>query len=393
MKETNPNFDFYSFNEKTEQDVTPAEEKTVEPATEEVAQLVEEATTAPAGEPVDEQAAAAPSVDTALLKSKMKNGYSHVGWAFVAVTFAWFFLTIMLQVFASVAAPWLYDTYWFEIVSGTLPLYVVCTPLLFLIVQGAQKAQVEKKKLSVPHFFMLLLIAEGIMVVGSLIGNGLMSTVSLLTGNDFENQLNSAFEIPIWLSFAFTVVLAPIFEELIFRKLLLDRMLPYGEFCAILINGILFGAFHGNFFQFFYAAMLGVLLSFVYVKTGKLRHCILIHMCVNFLGGIVPTLLYDWLGYDRMLALMNDEQALAEYIGEHILPYFATMAYSAFQYGCAIAGAIVLILNLKKIKLRRTEDTLSNKEGLGAAFKNSGMIAALVVCGLLFVMSLFTSAA
>ena len=139
--------------------------------------------------------------------------------------------------------------------------------------------------------------------------------------------------------------------------------------------------------------MLGVLLSFVYVKTGKLHHCIIIHMCVNFLGGIVPTLIYDWLGYDQMLALMNDEQALAEYISEHILPYLATMAYSALQYGCAIAGAIVLILNLKKIKLRRTEDTLSNKEGLGVSFKNSGMIAALVVCGLLFAMSLFTSAA
>ena len=177
MKENNPNFDFYSFNEKTEQEVTSAEP--VENTADTVAEAAAESVAKVAAEPASEQAAI-PAIDTALLKSKMKNGYSYVGWAFVAVTFAWFFLTIVLQVIASVAAPWLYDTYWFEIVSGTLPLYVVCTPLLFLIVQGEDKAQVEKKKLSVPHFFMLLLIAEGIMVVGSLIGNGLMNTMSLV---------------------------------------------------------------------------------------------------------------------------------------------------------------------------------------------------------------------
>lgn len=377
----NPNFDFYSFNEKQ------PEKQTVESIPEQKTLPVEPDAT------VSAEGTAAPVVDLYEQKARMSRGYSRIGWAFVGVTVSWIVLTVILQSVAQTIAPQLLDTFWFEIVAGTFPLYVVCTPLLFLMLQGAPAQTPEKKKLSVPHFFLLLVLAEGVMVAGSLIGNGLMNVMSLLTGNDFQNQLNETFDIPVWLSFTVTVILAPIFEELIFRKLLLDRMLPYGELCAILINGVLFGAFHGNFFQFFYAAMLGMLLAFLYAKTGKLRHCILIHMCVNFLGGIVPTLIYDWLGYDTMMELMGDEAALAAYVAEHLLPYLATMAYSALQYGCAIAGFVIFTVNFRYFKPDKKPDLLPAKEGLMTSFLTPGIIASLVVCGLLFVMSLISSVA
>lgn len=382
MKENNPNFDFYSFNEKTEQTSLPEEPTApAEPVVSATPDLEGEMTTA------------APAVNFAAQRAKMRRGYSRTGWAFVIVTIVWIFSTIVLQSIASLFAPELYNTYWFEIVAGTLPLYVICTPLLFLMVQGAPSAIPEKKKLPVSHFFILLVLSEAVMVAGSLIGNSLMNVMGLLTGNDFQNQLNETFEIPILLSFTFTVILAPVFEELIFRKLLLDRMLPYGEFCAILINGVLFGAFHGNFFQFFYAAMLGVLLSFIYTRTGKIHHCILIHMCVNFLGGIIPTLIYDWLGYDAMMQLMENEEALSAYIIEHIFPYLTMLAYSALQYGCAIAGIVILIVNLKKFKLKRSEEHLAAGEGLTVSLLNPGMIASILVCAFLFVISLLSSVA
>ena len=377
MKETNPNFDFYAFNEQPtppapaqEPVVTPAESVTSSPEAETIA--------APAPAPLDVEQATA----------KMRQGYSRLGWAFVGMTLGWVVLTVILQVVATLFAPWMFDAFWFDMVAGTLPLYLICTPLLFLMVQGTTPATLERKKLSISHFLILLVLAEAVMVAGSLVGNGFMSVLSLVTGNDFENQLNEAFSIPIWLSFAFSVILAPIFEELIFRKLLLDRMLPHGAFCAVLVNGLLFGAFHGNFYQFFYAAMLGMLLAFVYAKTGKIHHCILLHMCVNFLGGIVPTLLNRWLGYEEMMALIGNEEALALYIESHILPYLATSAYSLAQYGIAIAGLILFIVNFKAFAIKRTENQLPVGKGIKASFLNPGIIAALVVCGILFSMAL-----
>jgi membrane protease YdiL (CAAX protease family) len=380
----NPNFDFYSFNAR------PQEENTTSAPEE------EDFTPAP-GEPVvwsaEEGEAVAAPIDLTEQKGKMRRGYSRVGWAFVGITVVWLLSSIILQSVAMIFAPELLDAYWFNIVTGTVPLYVICTPLLFLLLQGATQTSPEKKKLPVSHFFLLLLIAETVMMAGNLIGNSLMNVLGLLTGNDFQNQLNETFDLPLRITFLFTVILAPIFEELIFRKLLLDRMLPYGTFCAILFNGILFGAFHGNFFQFFYAAALGMLLAFLYSKTGKIHHCILIHMCVNFLGGVLPTILYDWLDYDTMLSLMEDEAALTAYITEHLLPYLATMVYSAAQYGLAIAGAIIFTVNLRYFKLEKSPDLLSNKKGFVTALLTPGMIASIVVCIALFAISLASSVA
>ena len=84
----------------------------------------------------------------------------------------------------------------------------------------------------------------------------------------------------------------------------------------------------------------------------------------------------------------TNEEALMQYISDHILPYMASMAYSALQYGCAIAGVIVFIVNCKKLKLKKAESELPAGKGLGAAFSNVGMIAALLVCAGLFAMSL-----
>ena len=393
----NPNFDFYSFNEqpkKEEPKPAPEADPLVAPTAEPV-DWTEQAAQRE-GEERPEATATAATVAVAVIDpaeqaSKMKRSYSRVGWCFVAVTVVWLLSTVILQVIAAIAAPQLYDTYWFEIVTGTVPLYVICTPLLFLLLQGAPTQAPDKKKLPVGHFFLLLVMAEAVMVIGSLIGNGLMTVVSLLSGNDFQNHLNDTFALPLWINFLFAVVLAPIFEEIIFRKLLLDRMLPHGSFCAILFNGILFGAFHGNFFQFFYTAALGMLLAFLYSRTGKLHHCILIHMGVNFIGGVLPSILYDWLDYDAMMQLMDNEEELLLYVTEHILPYLATMAYSALQYGCAVAGVIIFAVNFRHFKSKKGEGLLPVKQGLTAGFVNSGMIAAVVVCIALFAISMMSS--
>ena len=85
-------------------------------------------------------------------------------------------------------------------------------------------------------------------------------------------------------------VLAPVFEELVFRKVLVDHVLPFGEWPAILFSGITFGLFHGNLTQFFYATVLGMILAYVYIRWGNILYTIGIHACINFLGGVLPVL-------------------------------------------------------------------------------------------------------
>ena len=77
------------------------------------------------------------------------------------------------------------------------------------------------------------------------------------------------------------VIIGPVLEELIFRKLMLDRTRGYGEKTAVIFSAICFGLFHGNLTQFLYASCAGLFLGYVYCKTGKVLYTILMHMLLN----------------------------------------------------------------------------------------------------------------
>ena len=91
--------------------------------------------------------------------------------------------------------------------------------------------------------------------------------------------------------FLFMVVLAPIFEEIFYRRVVIDRLRRYGDIPAIIISGLMFGLIHGNFSQFFYAAFLGMVFGAVYVYTGKLGYSVFLHMLINFMGSFYISLM------------------------------------------------------------------------------------------------------
>ena len=74
---------------------------------------------------------------------------------------------------------------------------------------------------------------------------------------------------------------APVFEELIFRKFLIDRLLPFGEKAAVIFTALLFGMAHMNAGQFFLAFLLGLLLALVYIRTGNILYTMALHFMIN----------------------------------------------------------------------------------------------------------------
>lgn len=53
-----------------------------------------------------------------------------------------------------------------------------------------------------------------------------------------ENYIGN---VPAWILLVCVVIISPVFEELLFRKVLLEELLPYGKITAILISSMLFG--------------------------------------------------------------------------------------------------------------------------------------------------------
>ena len=181
-----------------------------------------------------------------------------------------------------------FDAQTHAFLMGGLCTALFTLPVMLLVTRRMPTLKPERHGMSAGLFLALVCISYACMIVGNLIGIGVNS---LLSPNSVEliGQLATAAGPTVEMVLAIAV-LAPVFEELVFRKVLVDRVLPYGEWPAILFSGLCFGLFHGNLSQFFYAALLGMVLAYVYIRTGNILYTIGIHACINFLGGVLPVL-------------------------------------------------------------------------------------------------------
>lgn len=85
------------------------------------------------------------------------------------------------------------------------------------------------------------------------------------------------------------VVMAPLFEEIVFRGIIMKGLLNKGlkPQTAIVISALVFGLVHGNPWQFVGAVLLGCVLGLVYYKTKSLLLSILLHAFNNLCSSIL----------------------------------------------------------------------------------------------------------
>ncbi len=85
--------------------------------------------------------------------------------------------------------------------------------------------------------------------------------------------------------FIYSVLMAPISEELIFRGVTLriaQRAFPF--WIANIIQAFLFGAFHMNALQGCYTFVIGLILGYICHKGGSIYHVIFFHFLFNLWG-------------------------------------------------------------------------------------------------------------
>ena len=89
------------------------------------------------------------------------------------------------------------------------------------------------------------------------------------------------------LYFAYTVILAPVAEEMAFRGAALSALSHRGENISALISALLFAAYHMNLSQVPYTLVLGFFLAMLARRSGSIIPCILIHVANNLLTLVV----------------------------------------------------------------------------------------------------------
>lgn len=94
--------------------------------------------------------------------------------------------------------------------------------------------------------------------------------------------------------FLYACVLAPVWEELLFRGLVLRTLRPFGKRFSILGSAMMFGFFHGNLLQTPYAVLMGLLLGYVTAEYS-IVWAVLLHMFNNLvLADLLTRLTASW---------------------------------------------------------------------------------------------------
>ncbi len=179
--------------------------------------------------------------------------------------------------------------YLIAVCAGVFIFWVYRDGKLFKSDLRMQKKAMTSKMFGIVLSFLLL------GQLGFVLFNQIFETIFNLFGFTMLKAVESASAGSDSVSmFLYASFFGPVSEELIFRGAGLRTFEKYGKIFAILMSSLLFGLFHGNFPQFFFATFVGIIFSYVTLEYSILW-AMAFHIFNNLVIGDGLTYVYSFL--------------------------------------------------------------------------------------------------
>ena len=259
----------------------------------------------------------------------------------------------------TVVDPALVQKPWINYLAIAISFYFIGFPIFYSMVKKLPDGEVQEvKSLSVGRIISLFFMSYAMVYILNLVTSLFLMLVGVLRGSEVINPIANVVGNSTWIwNLIFVGILSPIVEEMMFRGVMLNKMRPYGDKVAIVTTTILFGLFHANFSQFFYAVALGMIFAYVTLKTGTIKYSIILHIMVNIVGSVI------------MPAIVGDGSNV-------VLLGIASIVLIIVS----IIGIILLVKNRKNISLSNGEIQLEKGTAFKTIWLNFGMIVYSVIC-------------
>lgn len=317
-----------------------------------------------------------------------KRAFSRVGWSLTAILGTGILLSLVVSLLAGAfGGSGIFEESWFIWMISFLPLYGIAIPLGLLIMKKLPAEAPAEHKLGAGNGFVFFLISVFLMYTGNIVGI-ILSMV--LSGGTAVNEIAELVQDNHPFKVLFVVILAPVLEELVFRKQLIDRTRRYGEKAAAMLSAVTFGLLHQNLFQFFYAFALGLVFAYIYLRTGRLRYTAILHAIINFMGSVLAPWLMQLVDLDAMANLdpsLSTAEVLATY-GEILPGLLLILAYSMLLIGFFIAGLVLFIIKVRRLVWKEADEQLPKKTAFRTIYCNFGMIAFVMICLVMIILNL-----
>lgn len=289
-----------------------------------------------------------------------KKFFSKIGANYLILGIMAIVLQIILVNIISVTNPeYLHDINIVTVISS-LCNYILPFPIFYWLMKKLDDVEIEKAGVSVKTFILYTGITITLMWIGNIAGLIITMLLSGAIQNDIANPVQELINSAnIWINLVIISIFAPICEEILFRKFLIDRTIKYGAKVSIILSAVLFAFFHGNLNQFFYAFLMGGFFAYVYIKTGKITYTIILHAIVNIMGSVVSLILAN--------SVTNIQ------INPNPIDAVIIIGYVAIILSFLIIGLYGLT-KIKKARFNGSKTQISLKNPFKTVYLNIGMI-------------------
>ena len=217
-----------------------------------------------------------------------KKFFSKMGFNYLAYSIASILFLIILSNIIAVIRPEILNNINIATIITAICNYVLPLPILLFLMRKLDSTEIKKNNLGFKTFLKYLCITFTLMWIGNITGTIITNLLSFTIQNDIANPIQNLINsTDLWLNLILISLIGPIFEEIIFRKILIDRTIKYGPLASILVSAIIFGLIHGNLNQFCYTILVGGFFAYVYIKTGQIKYSIGLHIILNMLGSVL----------------------------------------------------------------------------------------------------------
>lgn len=228
-----------------------------------------------------------------------------------------------------------------------------------------QEILAKEKKMDIRVFPCFLLFCMGAQMLSSL-WISLLEVLMNISGKSvmpiLEKVSGSSNNFSLFL---YASLIAPIWEEVLFRGYILRTLRPYGKRFAVLGSALLFGLFHGNLLQTPYAVAVGLVLGYITVEYS-IGWAILLHMFNNLvLADLLSRLTSSWT--EMAAGMLN-----------------------LFLFGgSAVISLLILIRNRRAIRAYRKGEWM-DRRCIKCFFTNPGILVLTAVMTVSMVLTLFS---
>lgn len=227
-----------------------------------------------------------------------------------------------------------------KLLIGSIILYTVGLSSFIYIAKDISEKDYKKGKLPFKTILTCFLLQFAALLIFTII-NGLLISVTKKAPAARDN-------LSLYMLFSL-MIFAPVLEEFVFRHLFAKKLLEYGDAFYILVSSFCFALLHGvslGIPSIIYTFILGLIWSYLLLKTGDIKISIIFHSLSNFFGGILTQLL-----------LKISDKIFSVYFILIIL--------------LSIAGLLLFIKNRQDFAL---DDKIFNADNLKQVFRNKGIL-------------------